>query len=320
MERAQHDHALLSRIAWAYYVNGMTQSDIASWLGTSRVRVNRMLQVCRGEGYVQIMVHSGKAACFEAEKAMEDRFGLRRAIVIPTPPSPRQLNRNLGHAAGYYLAGILKNGTSVGMGWGTTVAAAAASIPRKPAEHLTVVSLYGGLPHSIVINPYEIVTTIARRVQAEQTFYIAAPMFAPTPETCRLLKSQALFKAVYARALQVDVALIGLGELAPDATNVQLGAISHDDVESLERAGAVGEVFGTFVDAEGVPVLHPRNECFMGPDLEEVRAIPHSIAAAGGVKKTGIIRAALSGGFIDVLVTDEETATRLLAQHTEAQA
>lgn len=310
---------ILSRIAWAYYVNGMTQSDVAEWLGISRVRVNRLLQVCRDEGYVQILVNTGQAVCFDLERRLESAYGLRRALVIPAPPSSRQMNRNLGHAAGHYLAGTLQDGTSLGMGWGTTVAAAAASIPRKPAERLTVVSLYGGLPQSIVINPYEIVTTIARRVNAEQTFYIAAPMFAPSPETCRLLKSQEMFRSVYARALRVDVALIGLGELAADATNVILGAIGRDDVRSLCAAGAVGEVFGTFVDATGHPVDHPRNACFMGPDLGEVRAIPHTIAAAGGAKKFSIIRAALAGGFINTLVTDEETAARLLGQHMEEQ-
>lgn len=306
------ERGLLSRIAWAYYVEGMTQSDVANWLGISRVRVNRLLQVCRDEGYVQILVNADRAVCYELERSMEAAFGLRRAVVIPTPPSQKSLNRNLGHAAAQYLSGVLRDGSSLGLGWGTTVAAAATAVPRKPAQGLTVVSLYGGLPYSVVINPYEIVATFARRLSAAQTYYIAAPMFAPSPESCRLLKSQELFRSVYARAVRVDVALIGIGQLATDATNVVLGAITQDDVRSLQRTTAVGEVFGTFVDASGVPVDHPMNACFMGPSLDEVRSIPMTIAAAGGENKTAIIRAALTGGFVNVLVTDESTALRLL--------
>ena len=306
------DSTLLSRIAWAYYVDGMTQSDVADWLGISRVRVNRLLQVCRDEGYVQILVNTDRAVCYGLERELESAFGLHRAVVIPSPAAAKSLNRNIGHASAHYLAGVLRDGNSLGLGWGTTVAAAASSIRREPAEGLTVVSLYGGLPHSIVINPYEIIATFARRLRAAQTYYIAAPMFAPSPESCQLLKSQELFRAVYARAIRVDIALIGIGELAPSATNAVLGAITQDDVRSLQRAGAVGEVFGTFVDATGTPVPHPMNACFMGPNLDEVRAIPLTIAAAGGESKTTIIRAALAGGFVNVLVTDEETATRLL--------
>ncbi len=80
------ERGLLSRIAWAYYVEGMTQSDVANWLGISRVRVNRLLQVCRDEGYVQILVNADRAVCYELERSMEAAFGLRRAVVIPTPP------------------------------------------------------------------------------------------------------------------------------------------------------------------------------------------------------------------------------------------
>jgi DNA-binding transcriptional regulator LsrR (DeoR family) len=177
----------------------------------------------------------------------------------------------------------------------------------EPAQGLTVVSMYGGLPYSIVVNPYEIVTTFSRRLKASQTYYIAAPMFAPSPESCRLLKSQELFRSVYARAIQVDIALIGLGELAVNATNIVLGAITREDFRSL-------------VDAAGQPVDHPKNHCFMGPTLEEVRSIPLRIAAAGGPSKTAILRAALVGGFADVLVTDETTAGTLLMAETGGES
>jgi len=317
---SHEERELLSRIAWAYHVNGMTQAEVADWLGVSRARVVRLLQVCRDEGFVQIIVNTDRAVCNELERQLEAAFGLRRAIVIPAPANPRQLNHNLGQAAAHYLSGALRDGNSLGLGWGTTVAAAASSVPVEPAQGLTVVSMYGGLPYSIVVNPYEIVTTFSRRLKASQTYYIAAPMFAPSPESCRLLKSQELFRSGYARAIQVDIALIGLGELAVNATNIVLGAITREDFRSLVDAGAVGEVFGAFVDAAGQPVDHPKNHCFMGPTLEEVRSIPLRIAAAGGPSKTAILRAALVGGFADVLVTDETTAGTLLMAETGGES
>ncbi len=315
-DHTNDERELLSRIAWAYHANGMTQAEVADWLGVSRARIVRLLQVCRDQGYVQIIVNTDRAVCHEMERQLETVFGLRRAIVIPAPANPKHLNYNLGQAASHYLSTALRDGNSLGLGWGTTVAAAASSAPADSADGLTVVSMYGGLPYSIIVNPYEIVTTFSRRLKASQTYYIAAPMFAPSPESCRLLKSQELFRSVYARAIQVDIALVGLGELAVNATNIVLGAITRLEFKSLVDAGAVGEVFGAFVDAEGKPVTHPKNECFMGPTLDEVRTIPLRIAAAGGPSKTAIIRAALLGGFADVLVTDETTAGTLLAAET----
>ncbi len=306
------DHELLSRIAWAYYVDGMTQAEVAGWLGVSRMRIVRLLQRCRDEGYVQVVINTDRAVCNEQERRLEQIFGLRRAVVVPTSLAPAHCNSNVGRAAAYYLASVLRNGASLGLGWGTTMAVAALDIPVEPAEELTVVSLYGGLPHSIIVNPYEIVATFSRRLKALQTYYIAAPMFAPTPEVCALLKSQELFRVVYARAVAVDVALVGLGELTATATNVALGAITHEELSSLTRAGAVGEVFGTFVDRAGQLVDHPKNRCFMGPGLNEVRHIPLRVAAAGGMEKITIIKAALAGEFVDVLVTDTDIASALI--------
>ena len=312
MERDVAERELVSRIAWAYYAEGMTQSEVAQWLGLSRVRVVRLLQLAREEGYVQILLDTDRAGCFALERRLEAAWGLTRAVVIPEPASADSLKKNIGQAAGSYLAGVLRDGHSLGLGWGMTVAAAAQAVPRQPAQGLTVVSLYGGLPHSVAVNPYEIVAAFARRLKAAHTFYIAAPMFAPCPETCRLLKSQELFRYVYAKAVTVDTALIGLGELSEEATNVTLGAISREEAASLARAGAVGEVFGAFVDPQGNPVDHPLNQRFMGPSLDMVRAIGLRVAAAGGPGKERIIRAALAGGFVNVLVTDETQAMALL--------
>lgn len=303
---------LLSRVSWAYYVNGMTQSEVADWLGLNRVRVNRLLQAAREDGLVQIMVNTDRASCYGLEKQLESGYRIRKALVVPEPPQDGDLNRNIGHAAAHYLAGALQDGDSLGLGWGTTVAAAAAAMPRQPADKLSVVSLYGGLPHSVTLNPYEIVVNFSRQLQAEHTYYIAAPMFAPSPSACRTLKSHELYRYVSAKAVEVDIALIGLGELSPYATNVALGAITQEEAESLLALGAVGEVFGAFVDENGLPVDHPLNERFMGPNLSEMRSVPRRIVAAGGEKKKRIIRAALAGRFVDVLVTDEATAKELL--------
>jgi DNA-binding transcriptional regulator LsrR (DeoR family) len=51
-----------------------------------------------------------------------------------------------------------------------------------------------------------------------------------------------------------------------------------------------------------------------------VRSIPLRIAAAGGPSKTAILRAALVGGFADVLVTDETTAGTLLMAETGGES
>ncbi len=57
----------------------------------------------------------------------------------------------------------------------------------------------------------------------------------------------------------------------------------------------------------------------MGLTLEELRRIGHKIGIAVGSEKAQAISGALRGHLIDVLVTDEETASLLLKEEEEGQ-
>jgi DNA-binding transcriptional regulator LsrR (DeoR family) len=76
--------------------------------------------------------------------------------------------------------------------------------------------------------------------------------------------------------------------------------------------GAVGDIALRFFDAEGQPVEHQINDRIIGLDLDQIKGIPRVIGVAGGAEKFEVIRAALRGEFIDVLITDDRIAARLL--------
>jgi DNA-binding transcriptional regulator LsrR (DeoR family) len=83
-------------------------------------------------------------------------------------------------------------------------------------------------------------------------------------------------------------------------------------MEDLRALGAVGDVLGTVVDAEGQPIPHPINERVIGIGIEDLGPIPNVILAAGGPHKVPIVRAILKRGVVNTLVTDETTARALL--------
>jgi DNA-binding transcriptional regulator LsrR (DeoR family) len=88
--------------------------------------------------------------------------------------------------------------------------------------------------------------------------------------------------------------------------------VSIADWRALADAGAVGNVNTRFFDATGRPTgtLDART---IAIDWADLRAIPSVIAVASGGSKVGAIAGALRTRCIDILVTDERTATRLLA-------
>ena len=88
------------RAAWLYYMEGLTQGEIADRLKMTRLRVNRLLVEARGSGLVNITINSRLESCVRLERALVETFGLQDVVVVPTPDDPAQVPGQIGRAAG----------------------------------------------------------------------------------------------------------------------------------------------------------------------------------------------------------------------------
>jgi lsr operon transcriptional repressor len=141
---------------------------------------------------------------------------------------------------------------------------------------------------------------------------IPAPIFLSSPELAQALREEPTIQQVLKQACSVEQAIVGVGTPATDATIVQLGYLSVADVRELRERGAVGDILGQFFDAEGKLVKLPTHDRRIGIELPDLTYIPKVIGVAGGVHKAQAVLGALRGGFLDVLVTNELAAIRLL--------
>src|SRR3954471_10581163 len=73
------------RIAWMYYVEGLTQNEIADRLGIGRVTVVRNLNEALRRREVKIWIEGEVAECLELEDRLRESFDLKEAIVVPEP-------------------------------------------------------------------------------------------------------------------------------------------------------------------------------------------------------------------------------------------
>ena len=83
----------MARASWYYYIEGLTQNDIAARLGVHRTRVNRILAQARSRGIVQVRINS--PVNLAAERALEKRFGLKQVVLVQTPQTPDQLTASV---------------------------------------------------------------------------------------------------------------------------------------------------------------------------------------------------------------------------------
>ncbi len=294
-----------------YYVGNLTQQEIADRLGLTRLRVNRIIGQARADGSVRIDVRVRLADCVALAAALADRFDLHGASVVPTLADPGEQRRVIGEEVGQVLEPLLRERKALGIGWGRTLRAALSRLPHRALQDGWVVSLMGGLTHGSGINTFEVATQFAESLGAD-CWYLAAPLYCPSEENRRVLLSHEDLADVMRRARAVEVALLTCGDLSENSLIASMQAV-RDHREALRELGAVGDMLGSFVDEAGRVVDHPLNRRVVALSPEELRAIPVSILASGGLNKVAIIRGILTGGYVRRVVTDEACARALLA-------
>ena len=306
------DRVLAARICWYYYKEGQTQESIAQRLNMTRKRVNRILGLARDSGFVQITIADPAGERTALEEQLVVRYGLRHAMVVPTPMSGPDVRPLVGAAAGHYVGEQLPIGGSLGISWGGTINAAAQNIRPRSGQDTKVVLLCGGLAESAPINPYDNAAMIARALGA-RCYYLTAPMFVESEDFKALIVRSEPVRSVLSMVPNLDMALLSAIDLSEQSKVLEYNVVSRKTWASLRSAGAVGDICGHYLDRDGKPVDHPLCRLTINPSLAQIHRIKTRVLAAGGHQKTAIIRAALLARFCHILVTDEGAAQQLLS-------
>lgn len=301
---------LKARVLWFAFMGGMTQAEIALRLGITRLRVNRIIGQSRQDGSVSVELRVPLAGCVALEQELVRAWGLKDASVIPSMPDYDQTRRVVGESASAMLDRLLTDGLSIGVGWGATLSIAIGRLRQRRHAKSWVVALLGGLTRASGINTFEVSTELSRLLGAA-CYYMAAPIYCPDEQSREALMSHYGLAEVMRLAGEVDVALVSCGDLS-DRSLLAATSTVAEAVDDLRRAGAVGDLLGTFLDADGRPVDHPLNRRVLALAPARLGAVGESILTVAGTHKVEITRAILRQRYVNRLVVDEETARLLV--------
>jgi DNA-binding transcriptional regulator LsrR (DeoR family) len=303
---------LRARATWLYHVEGKTQNEIAEHLGINRVMVVRLLADARRRNEVRITVSAPLVDLVALERGLEERFGIRRAIIAPMDEPGGDPTRVIAAAAGAFISSEMRDGISVGVGWGRTLYNTLPFISGTTLKDVRVISLLGGIAAARRFNPAEFAWQFAELFQGEG-FLIPAPAVVDSPETRHALLERCGLAAIFEMADALDMALLSVGGIGTLTTSYRTGYLSEADRRSLVEAGAVGDILYHFIDARGEPVDHPVNARVISADLARLRRTPERVLISGGPEKIAAMRGAIMGLAPTTLITDEQTARTLLA-------
>lgn len=301
-----------ARAAWLYYIEELTQGEVARELGVSRSTVVRLLRRAKEKGLVRVTLDVPQDV-FEIERELERLYDLRRVRLIPNAGDEETLKRWLGHAASEVVVELVRPGSTVAVGWGTTLRAITASLSGEhETKDVRVVPIVGGLHRaSSGTNSYWVAEQLGRyfRAPAEALY---APLFVEDRSTAEALARDSGIRNTIELVRRASLAIYSVGTLNDEATIVRLEYLSEEQRAFLRERGAVGDIVCRWIDAQGESVEPPPNMNPVGVSLQDLRNIPERLLVGGGELKREALLGALRGGYATTLVTDDSTAAYLL--------
>lgn len=315
MSREEKKQELAARAAWMYYVAGVTQQEIARALGLSRQVAQRLVSSAREMGMVSVKIDHPVTHCLHLAREVQEKFGLQLCRVVPSANlDDDAIQQMLAVEGAAVMAQYISEEQPqvFGIGSGKTLRSMIDVLPWVERPQHQCVSMIGAIARDDSGTRYDVPLKMAEKMQGKY-FFIPAPLYADTPEDKEMWIQHQVYQRVTQRALQADVAFVGIGEVQPGCPLHAEGFITDAQVATLNTRGVVGEMLGHFFNQQGERVWGETDELLTSVLLES-KTQRQIIGFAGSERKYPAIRAALQGGWVSGLVTDEDTALRLLRE------
>lgn len=309
---------LAARAAWLSHIGGLTQSEIAARLSVSPAKAHRLLAQAQSQGLVKVFIEGMPGECLELEARLSGHYALGSCVVAPSIGEDASADFTaVGVAAARFLHNLIEGAgpVMIGVGKGRSLTAMVERLPALSRPDLKFVSVSGSLRRNLAANPFDVIHRLVERTGGEG-YFLPVPYIAASVEEKELLLAQKSVQDLIGLARRADLFIVGIGALAGDAHVRQVGMVDAAEWEDLRAKGAVGDVMGSFVDADGVPVESEVNRHALGLTLDDLRG-RRVIAVAGGAEKGDAVMAALKTGVITDLVLGEANA-RHIAERLDA--
>ncbi|MDR1514179.1 MAG: hypothetical protein LBS45_00655 [Synergistaceae bacterium] len=306
----------LVEICRLYYIHGFSQQQIAAHFYISRPQVSKLLSKAKKMNIVTININDPFAEERIAALDLEKYYPLDDAIVVDTE----------GRTYDEAFAAIAHNvslaftpcvsGSRIGVSSGFTVSACSRHTVIYNCRDLTFIPLVGGeSPEGKNWYANENCRRFSNRFNGKY-MVLNTPMVIRDGEVRRQICLDSAVKPVLDSYGQLDVLLLGIGELDKESTLGRWSPFSVEELADLYDQGIRAMFGASFVDADGNEAFPEKGDLMIGIKVPQIKRCKTVIGVAIGEKKKEAIRAVLKGGLVNIICTDLKTA-HLLTEKTE---
>lgn len=326
MKKVIDDERLIYKCCKMYYETELSQQEIADALGVSRVSISRMLHAGRESGIVKIQVISPNRLTYtKLEQELEQLYGLKEAVVVENTPLTTEydLISAISQETLHVLETYLHDNDIVGVSMGMTLHNICHVIRKNTdAINCTFVPILGGIsPGSsatVNIHSNQIAQEFAQLFGGQYVEFFSPAIFSDPAVLSGLMK-EAPMQRVLQYYREVKTLIMGIG--TPNrfgSTMIRAGYITREKLDEMVQQGIVGDLSLQFFDRNGnTDQFRDFNSRVAGMPLEQMRNVENRIGIGSGERKADAIFGALNGGFVNILITDQQCAQRLLVMKKE---
>ncbi|MFZ2588798.1 sugar-binding transcriptional regulator [Paucilactobacillus nenjiangensis] len=300
-------------VARMYYEQELSQNQIAAQLGISRPTVSRLLQAAKKSGLIRIQIMDPVESSEALEAKIKARYQLNEAHVVPvqTVSAGSSLDA-IGQYAADYLADLVGDHDTIGIGWGKTIHSIANHLNVKDeVTDVSVVQLKGSVSYSKHHTyGFESINAFAAAFRTIPQ-YLPLPVIFDQKMTKDLVEKERHIQHLIELGKKANIAVFTVGTVRDSALVLNLNYFAEDEIEFLQDH-AVGDVFSRFIDEDGKIVCDEINQRTIGIQLSDLTTKDHSILVVTGEAKVAAIDAALRGKYANTLIIDQHTAQQLI--------
>lgn len=308
MEDSSNKEYEVTKVAWYYYVENLTQQKIAEIMGVSRITVNKMLDEARNKGIIQFNIPLQNLKKIELENKLKEKYNLEDVLIIPTGEE-ENLKSILGKAAAIYIENLLEDNSYINIGYGETLNSLIDNLTKTSEKSFSIISLTGG------VMPY--LPYYSNSNNKLSLNLIPAPLFMDNLVAAEKIQQEKSVQDIFDLSSLASLSVTGIGELSEEATIQKTGIVSSMDLKKMKMKGAVADILMHFIDKDGNLIQSEYENKLISTSLEKLRGMKNIIAVAAGDKKVNAIDASMKTRIFNRLITDENTARQLILKEND---